>query len=323
MDYPQAERLLRAALDLGVSIIDTARGYQDSEVRVGRALSRRREDYMIATKSGGTSRQSFWQALEESLTRLRTDYVDIYQFHGAERGSDEYIFRGESVIECMREAQEQGKIRFIGFSSHSLEATLDHARSGAFDVLQYPISYVGSEAADRGLVEEASRLDVGFLGMKPFGGGRLGGARHCLGYVFQFPTVVPVIGFESEAELREAVELAESGVTLTDADWQQMADTKAELGERFCRGCSYCHPCPQGIPVVSVMFFDVYRKQSGDDWVAREEYRRNIEAVSRCEECRQCVERCPFDLDIPVIMREIVARYEQMLRERRSRPSHS
>jgi predicted aldo/keto reductase-like oxidoreductase len=315
-DYPHAERLLNVALDSGINLLDTARGYQDSEERIGRAISHRRDEFVVATKSGGGTREGFWEALEESLRRLRTDYVDIYQFHGAETGSEEYIFKGERTIECMWEAREQGKIRFIGFSSHSLEGTLAHARGGEFDVLQYPVSYVGDEAAERGLVEEAKRLDVGFLGMKPFGGGRLGEARYCLGYVFQFPSVAPVIGFETEEELREAVALAESGVELSEVDRREMARVKAELGHRFCRGCNYCHPCPQGVPVLSVMFFDVYRKQFGDEWVAREEYRQQIELVDRCEECRTCVERCPFDLDIPVVMREIVARYEEMMRAR-------
>jgi predicted aldo/keto reductase-like oxidoreductase len=315
-DYAHAERLLNAALDAGINIIDTARGYRDSEERIGRAISHRREEFLVATKSGGQTRVGFWEALEESLRRLQTDHVDIYQFHGAEKGSEAYIFEGERTIECMREAREQGKIRFVGFSSHSLEATLSHARSGAFDMVQYPISYVGDEAAEQGVVEEVERLDVGFLGMKPFGGGRLGEARYCLGYVLQFPSVVPVIGFETEEELREAVRLAEEGVELTRADREAMAGIKAELGERFCRGCNYCAPCPQGIPVLSVMFFDVYRRQFGDDFVAREEYRRDLEAVARCEECGTCVERCPFDLEVPAIMRDIVARYEELVAER-------
>jgi predicted aldo/keto reductase-like oxidoreductase len=313
MEYQEAARLLNAALDSGINILDTARGYQDSEERIGRALSRRREEFALVTKSGGQTRRAFWEALEDSLRRLRTECIDVYLFHGAEKGSEEYVFRGEATIECMREARDQGKVRFIGFSSHSLDATLDHARSGAFDVLMYPISYVGDEAVERGVVGEAGQADVGFLGMKPFGGGRLGHARHCLGYVFQFPTVVPMIGFETEAELREAVQLAEHGVELTDADRKEMAAIKADLGPTFCRGCDYCHGCPQEIPVLSVMFFDVYRKQSGDAWVTTDEYRQNIEAVSRCAECRQCVERCPFGLDIPVIMRDIVARYNELI----------
>jgi predicted aldo/keto reductase-like oxidoreductase len=317
-DYPHTERMLNLGLDSGINILDTAHGYRNSEERIGRAIAHRRDEFSIATKSGGQTRKEFWEALEESLRRLRTDYVDIYQFHGAETGSENYIFQGEETIECMRQAQEQGKIRFIGFSSHSLEGSLNHVRSGAFDVAQYPISYVGDEAAERGLVEEASRLDVGFLGMKPFGGGRLGQARYCLGYVLQFPSVVPVIGFETESELREVVELAETGVKLTDSDRSEMAKIKAELGERFCRGCNYCAPCPQRVPILSVMFFDVYRKQFGDDWVSRDEYREDIEAVAHCEECRRCVERCPFNLEIPNIMREIAAHYEELMEARRA-----
>ena len=315
-DYAHAERLLNAALDAGINVVDTARGYQDSEERVGKAISHRRDEFAIATKSGGGTRKDFWEALEESLRRLKTDHVDVYQFHGADSSSKSFIYEGETTIECMREAREQGKIRFIGFSSHSLEGTLDLMATGDFDVIQYPISYVGSEATERGLVEEAERLDIGLLGMKPFGGGRLGHARYCLGYVFRFPWVVPVIGFETIDELREAVALAESGAELTAADLAEMERIKADLGERFCRGCNYCHPCPQGIPVLEVMFFDVFRKQFGEDWVARDAYRETIETVAKCEECGTCVSRCPFGLQIPAIMRDIVDRYQQMMQSR-------
>ncbi len=314
--YQHAEKLLNLALDAGINVIDTARGYSDSEERIGKALSKRREEFYIATKSGGGTRASFWEALADSLRRLKTDYVDIYQFHGADKGARDYIYNGETTSECMQEARDQGKIRFIGFSSHSLDDSLDLMRTGDFDVVQYPISYVGDEAAEQGLVAEAERLDVGFLGMKPFGGGRLGHARYCLGYVFRFPWVVPVIGFETPEELREVVELAETGVELTEAELAGMEQIKAELGERFCRGCNYCHPCPQGVPVLEVMFFDVFRKQSGDDFVTSDGYRQTIAAVAKCEECRTCVDRCPFGLEIPAIMREIVSRYREMMESR-------
>jgi len=317
MGYPDAERLLNAALDAGINLLDTARGYRDAEERIGRALSHRRAEFVIATKAGNTTRAGFWEALERSLQRMRTDHVDIYQFHGAGPGSEQYIFEGEAVMECMLAAREQGKIRSIGFSAHSLDASLALVRTGAFDVIQYPISYVGSEAADGGLVAEAERLDIGFLGMKPFGGGRLGHARYCLGYVFQFPWVVPMVGFETEAEVQEAVALAERGVALTAADRKAMAATKAELGQEFCRGCNYCHPCPEGVPILEIMFFEVYRKQSGDDYVARDEYRQQIEQVASCAECRQCVARCPFDLDIPRIMRQMQQRHREMMAGRR------
>ncbi len=315
-DYAHAERLLNAALDAGINIIDTARGYQDSEERIGKAISHRRDEFVIATKSGGGARKDFWEALEESLRCLKTDHIDIYQFHGADSSSRSFIYEGERTIECMWEAREQGKIQFISFSSHSLEGSLDLMATGDFDVLQYPISYVGSEATERGLVEEAERLDIGLLGMKPFGGGRLGRARHCLGYVFRFPWVVPVIGFETIDELTEALALAESGVELTAEELAEMDRIKGELGERFCRGCNYCHPCPQGIPVLEVMFFDVFRKQLGEDWVARDAYRKTIASVAACEECGTCVSRCPFDLEVPAIMRDIVGRYQQMMTNR-------
>ena len=202
VDYPAAEHLLNLALDLGISFLDSARGYQDSEERIGRAISHRRREFVIATKATNASRAEFWESLADSLHRLRTDYIDIYQFHGVPQNGQGYIFENETVIDCMREAQQQGKIRFIGFSSHSVEASQELMRSGAFDVAQYPVSYVGSEAVERGLVEEAKELDIGFLGMKPFGGGRLGQARYCLGYVFQFPSVAPLIKEFLEALLR-------------------------------------------------------------------------------------------------------------------------
>lgn len=316
MEYPAAEKLLNAALDAGINILDTARNYQDSEARIGRAISHRREEFHIATKGVNQRAEDFWRSLEDSLRDLQTDYIDIYQFHGAGIERSDFIFEGERVMECMLKAKEQGKIRFIGFSSHSPDATLELIRTGAFDIVQYPISYVGSEAAERGLVDEAARLDVGFLGMKPFGGGRLGSARYCLGYVFQFPTVVPLIGFESEAEMREAVSLTESGIELTPEDEAEMARIKAELGQKFCRGCCYCQPCPEGVKIWPVMFLDVFRRQFGEEWLAGPHYRADIASVRKCIECGLCAGRCPFGLEIPKILKEQVQKYEKMMEAR-------
>ena len=118
-------------------------------------------------------------------------------------------------------------------------------------------------------------------------------------------------GFETEAELREVVALAETGVELTASDGAEMARIKAELGDKFCRGCCYCQPCPQGVSIWMTMFLEVFRKQFGDAWLQADYYRQQIASVENCSECGACASRCPFGLEIPEILKEQAAQYRE------------
>ena len=140
-DY--AGKLLRKAYDAGITYFDTARSYTDSEEKMGLALADVRQHIFIATKTPSTTVEGFWKDLETSLRLLKTDYIDVYQFHNpafCPKPGD-----GTGLYEAMEEAKAQGKIRFIGITNHRLGVAEEAAASGLYDTLQFPFCYLATD----------------------------------------------------------------------------------------------------------------------------------------------------------------------------------
>ena len=134
----EAARLLRKAFDSGITFFDTAHSYTDSEEKIGMGLSDVRDQLFIATKTPAKDAKGFWEDLELSLSRMKTDHVDIYQFHNppfCPKPGD-----GTGLYEAALEAKRQGKIRFIGITNHRLAVAKEAIESGLYDTLQFPFS---------------------------------------------------------------------------------------------------------------------------------------------------------------------------------------
>ena len=160
-----AVRLIHRALDGGMYYFDTARFYTDSEEKLGVALEGRRSEVIISTKTGATTAEGFWKDLETSLRLLRTDYVDLYQFHNPSfcpKPGD-----GTGLYEAMQEAVRQGKVRHIGITNHRQRVAIEAIESGLYETLQYPFSYLASEA-DHDIVRRTLEADMGFICMNGF-----------------------------------------------------------------------------------------------------------------------------------------------------------
>ena len=154
--------LLQKAFYHGINYFDTARAYSDSEEKLGAAFAYIRERIIISTKTAASDAEGFWKDLEESLRTLGTDYIDIYQFHNpavCPKPGD-----GSGLYEAMLEAKEQGKIRHIGITNHRLAAAEEAIRSGLYETLQFPFSYLASEN-DRKLAEACHEAGMGFIAM--------------------------------------------------------------------------------------------------------------------------------------------------------------
>ena len=124
----EAVKILRKAYEGGITFFDTARAYTDSEEKLGNALSDVRSHICLATKTMSTTVDGFWKDLETSLTLLKTDHVDIYQFHNPSfcpKPED-----GTGLYEAALKAKEQGKIRFIGITNHRLAVAQEAIGSG-------------------------------------------------------------------------------------------------------------------------------------------------------------------------------------------------
>ncbi|MCL2214052.1 MAG: aldo/keto reductase [Treponema sp.] len=307
-----AAALVRQSIDLGINFIDTAHVYTDSEEKIGQAIKGvKRTDIVLASKSPANDKKTFLEHVDLSLKRLGTDYIDIYQFHGISTQSKrDAVFAENGAMEGMEEAIRAGKIRFPAFSSHSIPAAIELMKTNKFASVQLPFNYIDSAAADAA-IPLAKELDIGFIAMKPMGGGLLDNARLAVRYLMSFSSIVPDPGFEKIEEIREIINITEREETLTSQDKDEIEKHRKEFGPSWCHRCDYCQPCPQGIGISSALCvksaFKRMTKERAHSFVGP-----SIEKAKTCTQCRTCVGRCPYNLDIPSLLKEQIKVYEAM-----------
>ena len=304
LSLTEAAEVVRGSIDLGVNFIDTANGYTDSEEKIGLAIKGvPRDSIVIASKSGARDKETFLKNLDLSLNRLGTDYIDFYQHHGIMSLDDYNVIMGEGgAFEGMMEAVRSGKVRFPAFSSHSIPAALHIMREGKFAAVQLPFNYVDDEAAKEA-IPLAKELGMGFIAMKPFGGGLLNDANLSIKYLAQFDSIVPDPGVEKLSEMEEIVRIVESGAKLSDSDAAAIEKMRAELGASWCHRCDYCQPCPQKISISGVLTVEsMIKRMPPQRAVAMSG--RNMDTARTCINCRECVKKCPYNLDIPELIKD-------------------
>ncbi len=234
--------IIRAAIDNGITFMDNSWDYHDgeSERRMGKALrDGYRDKVFLMTKIDGQSWKAATEQLEESLTRLQTDTIDLIQFHEIIRMSDpDYILAPGSALDAVLEAQKAGKVRYIGFTGHKSPAIhlnmLEKARERGFtfDAVQMPVGVLDHHYNSfeskvlPALVEE----NIGILGMKTLASGYLPESgvatkKECLHYALSLPVHVVITGFKTEEELSQTLECGKSFTLMS-------VETRAELLER-------------------------------------------------------------------------------------------
>ena len=305
-----AVSLLRAAYDGGMRFFDTARAYTDSETKVGAAFAGMREQVYLATKTQAQTPEAFWQELETSLRELRTDYVDLYQFHCVKQ-----CFRpgdGTGMYEAMQEAKAQGKIRHIGITAHLIGVAEEIVASGLYETLQFPFSYLASER-DLALVRACEAAGMGFIAMKGLAGGLLTNAEACMAYMQQF-NVLPIWGIQHREELAQWLSFFDRSPVLTPAlEAVIEADRRALAGD-FCRGCGYCAPCTVGIVINQcARMSQMVRRAPSAAWL-NDHWQAEMEKIDNCVDCGLCMTRCPYGLEIPSLLRKNLADYRDILR---------
>ncbi len=305
-----AVKLLQSAYENGMTFFDTARGYSDSEYKIGKALSHVRQNIIIATKTGAQTVQDFWAHLEESLTLLKTDYVDIYQFHNLPfmpKPND-----GTGLYECMLEAKKQGKIRFISMTNHRLNIAKEIAESGLYDTLQYPFSYLADEK-DEELVNICKQNNIGFICMKALSGGLITNSAAAYAYLDMFTNVLPIWGVQRQSELDEFISYIKNPPKMTKELQDFIGEERKSLSGSFCRGCGYCTPCPQGIEIFTCARVSLLVRRSPTKFHTTPEWQDKMKKVEKCTQCGACKKKCPYNLDIPTLLRENYEDYKQFI----------
>jgi predicted aldo/keto reductase-like oxidoreductase len=316
VDLETAGTILRKAYEGGITFFDTARGYSDSEEKLGYALADVRADIILSTKSSGAvDRKSLLALLEISLKNLKTDYVDILHLHnpGVLPNPDD----PNSLYAGLREAQRQGMARFIGITNHKLDNALEAARSGLYDTVQFPLSAISADR-DLELIAVCKETDVGLIAMKALCGGLITDARLAFAALRQYENVVPIWGIQREHELAEFLALEANPPALDESMVSAIAQTKAELAGDFCRGCGYCLPCPVEIPIPNAarMAF-LLRRSPSARWLTPA-WQEQMLRINDCLECRECAERCPYELDTPALLKKMLQDYKAFAQQARN-----
>lgn len=235
-DRADSLRLIQTAMDAGINFLDNSNDYNDgqSELRMGEAIQGRRDQVFLMTKHNYRDRKHALLDLEVSLKRLRTDHLDLWQFHSIERPEDpDWIFAPHGAIEAAVEARTQGKVRFIGFTGHKSPDYHLKMLTKAFDwdALQMPLNVLDPHfgSFERLVLPEAVKRNLGIVGMKPMAfqnAPKTGviSSTECLHYAMSLPVSVTITGCETIERLSTAIEAARTFRKLTDPEMQALRD---------------------------------------------------------------------------------------------------
>lgn len=304
----EAVKLLRAAYEGGINYFDTANAYTDSEEKIGLALSDVRDKIILSTKSAARDKKGVLAHIENSLRMMKTDYIDLFQFHQVPEVPD--ANDPEGAFAGALEAKKLGWIGHIGVTSHRVDVAEECIASGNFETLQFPFSYISAQR-DLDLAAKCREADMGYIAMKGLAGGMLTNARACAAFMNCFENVVPIWGIQRMEELSQWLALAEEEPQM-DAELDAFIQKeRQELSGSFCRSCGYCMPCPMGIEIRNCARMDMLLRRSPWQQYMSEELRQKMEKIEDCIECRSCSSRCPYQLDTPNLLKYMLKDYRE------------
>jgi len=300
----EAIKVIRRCYDLGITYYDTARAYTVSEERIGKALKNARDNVILATKTQALTKEAALADLEISLKNLGTDHVDIYQLHNVSSEEEwEKIKAPEGALDAMYIARDKGKADHIGITSHNIRLLNKIVKENSFETVLIQYNYLSRQP-----VEDFLRLcrkeNIGTIIMKPFGGGAFSNARTALKFVLSNENVDVVIpGMASVSEVEENIRVASGSYSLTEEELQLIEKDRVELGDQFCRGCDYCQPCPQEVPISLVLRAQSLVTRMGHTSRLQKMLRESKEKSTKCIECGTCETRCPYKLPIRELLK--------------------
>lgn len=303
-----AVKLLQAAYDGGIRYFDTANAYSDSEKKIGLALSDVRSSIVISTKSASRTKDGVLAHIENSLKMMKTDYIDLFQFHQVETVPDPNDSNG--AYAGALEAKERGWIRHIGVTSHRVNIAEDCIASGYFETLQFPFSYISSER-DIALAEKCRQADMGFIAMKGLAGGMLTNTRACHAFMNSHDNVVPIWGIQRLEELQQWLDTAEEDPVLDEELSAFIRNERQELAGSFCRSCGYCMPCSVGIEIFNCARMNMLLRRSPWKQYFAPEWQAKMAKIDDCIGCGLCASRCPYQLDTPNLLKYMLKDYRE------------
>ena len=305
----KAVNILRMALDGGMNYYDTARAYTDSEEKIGKAFKGLRDKVIIATKTAALNAENMIEDLETSLKNLKTDYIDVYQFHNPPFCPKESDDNG--LYKAALKAKKEGKIRHICLTNHRLHVAKEAIESGLYEILQFPFSYI-SGSKELELVHLCKEKNIGFVSMKGLSGGLLTNFKACYAFQAQYENVLPIWGIQTEEELKQWLSCVENPPEMTCEIKEIIEKDRKELSGNFCRSCGYCEPCTVGIQIHQCARMSQLIRRCPSEQFMTDYWKSEMKKISKCIDCGKCKTKCPYGLDIPNLLKINLEDYEKI-----------
>jgi predicted aldo/keto reductase-like oxidoreductase len=310
----QAVETVLHAVESGADFIDTSRAYTTSEGRIGKALAQTSKRVILASKSQNRTGDGVRVDLERSLKELQRDCIDLYQCHHV-RNDKEYnqVISPKGAFRGLLRAKEEGLIRHIGITTHSLDLLDRILEEELFETIMVCFSFLEPLARDK-IIPQAIEKEIGVIGMKPFSGGVIDNARLALKYALSQPGIVILAGVEHKRLFDENWEVFQSSHELSDGEETEIEEIRKTYEKSFCRRCDYCQPCSEDIPIQMILGIRSMVRRMGKRFIREGWGAAVIDKARQCSECGECMERCPYELPIPELIKENLEWVDEQLK---------
>ena len=306
----EAIEVIRYSIDKGINFIDSARGYTCSEEYIGEALVGLRDKVYLATKSMARTYGGMKKDIDTSLNNFKTDHIDLYQMHNVKNINEFNLVMGEEgAYKALLEAKKEGKVRHIGITSHSQDFLkwLINNHKDLIETVQFPINFIEDNGIE--LLNLAKDKNIGTIAMKPLGGGAIDKGSVGLKWLMNLDGLdVAIPGMGDKKEIDDIFSF--NSLEISKEEDMYIKKLKDDLKGDFCHRCGYCMPCTKGIDIPGTFTLERYYKYYNlKEWAQTRYFNAKV-LPSACIECGVCLKRCPYELNIPKKLKEIVKIFE-------------
>ncbi len=313
VDEKQAVETVLHAVEKGIDFIDTSRLYTTSESRIGKALQQTDKKVILASKSFQKTSDGIRKDIDISLKELQKEFIDLYQCHFVMNEMDyEGIISSKGALDGMLKAKEEGLIGHIGITSHSLDLLERVIEEGKFDTIMACYSFLEPAAIER-VIPKAIQKNIGVIAMKSLSGGVIQNPTLALKYVLAQPDIMIIPGVEHKDLVDENWQIFQESHALSTDEKEEIRAIQKQFDKTFCRRCDYCLPCSEGILVQVMLGMKPMVLKEGFHTLKSPLILDVIDKARNCTDCGECMEKCPYDLPIPDLIKESLAWVEKHL----------
>jgi predicted aldo/keto reductase-like oxidoreductase len=326
VERDEAIRLLNKAIDMGINYVDCdearnqfipAKVYEDTRDKLGEVLKTRRHEVYVGIKCMFAKKDEVARDIDRALEYIfkgtGREVIDLFHIaHVDVQDKLDLLLSPQGGMAAVEEARLAGKISHTLVASHNPTVLLQALKTNLFDVAEFPFTIIEDEYKKE-VIPYCHEHDIGTIIMKPIGGGQMASCAHLsLRWIKQQPVDIIIPGMKTMEELTGNFDAVVNGGPLSEAELAQLQETARVLGSEYCHRCGYCLPCTKNIHIFS--HIDIYRSGliglEQKKAIYRSLRERGQGVASDCIACGICVEKCPFKLDVPGLMKKIAAALE-------------